>query len=164
MHSIGFATGGTRSGVGCVYAAAGQPGIPIPMPRAASRDFASWSPFVPILPIDVHDRFHDQVYMNNGFVYDDMYVGFAQILHALDDWSLDVDLAYSRDGEDWIRPPEARAILPRGEGVTWDSGRMAMLPSAPVRLGDQLLEANLEVFHPINTLAWQIKLGSYYWS
>lgn len=117
----------------------GEPGMWVRLRHTSwSPDFASWSPHVPILPIDGYDRPHDQVYMNNGFVYDDMYVGFAQILHALDDWSLDVDLAYSRDGEDWIRPPEARAILPRGEGVTWDSGRMAMLPSAPVRLGDQL--------------------------
>ena len=103
-----------------------------------SPDFASWSPFVPILPIDVHDRFHDQVYMNNGFVYGDMYLGFARILHARDDWSMDVDLAYSRDGEAWIRPPEGRAILPRGEGVAWDSGRVGVFPSPPVRVGARL--------------------------
>ena len=103
-----------------------------------SPDFVSWSPFVPILPIDEHDRPHDQIYMNNGYVYDDMYLGFARILHAHDDWSLDIDLAYSRDGEEWIRPPAARCILPRGVGDTWDSGRMAMFPSAPLRAGDRL--------------------------
>ena len=103
-----------------------------------SPDFVSWSPFVPILPIDEYDRPHDQIYMNNGYVYDDMYLGFARILHAHDDWSLDIDLAYSRDGEEWIRPPAARCILPRGAGDAWDSGRMAMFPSAPIREGDRL--------------------------
>ena len=103
-----------------------------------SPDFASWSPHVPILPIDGEDRPRDQVYMNNGFVSDDMYLGFAQILHALDDWALDIDLACSRDGEDWQRPAAARGILPRGEGDARDSGRMAMFPSPPVREGDEL--------------------------
>ena len=103
-----------------------------------SPDFVSWSPFVPILPIDQHDRPHDQIYMNNGFVYDDMYLGFARILHGQTDWSMDIDLAYSRDGEEWIRPPEGRGILPRGEGTAWDSGRMAVFPAAPVREGDRL--------------------------
>ena len=104
-----------------------------------SPDFVSWSPFVPILPIDEHDRPNDQIYMNNGFVYDDMYLGFARILHAHDDWSMDIDLAYSRDGEGWIRPSEARGILPRAsEGETWDSGRVAVFPSGPIRNGDRL--------------------------
>jgi hypothetical protein len=117
----------------------GQPGTWVRLRHTCfSPDFASWSPHVPILPIDEHDRTRDQIYMNNGFVYDDMYVGFAQILHALDDWALDIDLAYSRDGEEWIRPPEARQILPRGEGTAWDSGRMAMFPSAPVRQGERM--------------------------
>ena len=117
----------------------GEPGMWVRLRHTCwSPDFASWSPHVPILPIDEDDRPHDQVYMNNGFVYDDMYVGLAQILHALDDWSMDVDLAYSRDGEDWIRPPEGRTILPRGEGTAWDSGRMAMFPSAPLRVGSRL--------------------------
>ena len=103
-----------------------------------SPDFSTWSPFVPILPIDQDDRPHDQVYMNHGFVYGDMYLGFAQILHALDDWSMDVDLAYSRDGGEWIRSPQARAILPRGAGTAWDSGRMAVFPSAPLPVEDRL--------------------------
>lgn len=103
-----------------------------------SPDFVSWSPFVPILPIDEHDRPNDQIYMNNGYVYDDMYLGFARILHALDDWSLDVDLTYSRDGDEWVRPPESRGVLPRGEGNAWDSGRMAVFPSAPIREGNRL--------------------------
>ena len=95
----------------------GEPGTWVRLRHTCwSPDFASWSPHAPILPIDGHDRPRDQVYMNNGFVYDDMYVGFAQILHALDDWSMDLDLACSRDGEEWTRPPEARRILPRGGG------------------------------------------------
>ena len=111
----------------------GEPGTWVRLRHTCwSPDFASWSPHVPILPIDGHDRPRDQVYMNNGFVYDDMYVGFAQILHALDDWSMDLDLACSRDGEEWLRPPGARCIIPRGEGTAWDSGRMAIFPSAPV--------------------------------
>ena len=111
----------------------GEPGTWVRLRHTCwSPDFASWSPHVPILPIDGHDRPRDQVYMNNGFVYDDMYLGFAQILHALDDWSMDLDLACSRDGEEWLRPPGARCIVPRGEGTAWDSGRMAILPSAPV--------------------------------
>ena len=111
----------------------GEPGTWVRLRHTCwSPDFASWSPHVPILPIDEHDRPRDQVYMNNGFVYDDMYLGFAQILHALDDWSMDLDLACSRDGEEWLRPPGARCIIPRGEGTAWDSGRMAIFPSAPV--------------------------------
>ena len=116
-----------------------QPGMWVRLRQTCwSPDFASWSPHVPILPIDEDDRPHDQVYMNNGFVCDDMYVGFAQMLHALDDWSLDIDLVYSRDGEDWQRPVAARRFLPRGEGTSWDSGRMAVFPSPPVREGDLL--------------------------
>ena len=103
-----------------------------------SPDFASWSPTVPILPIDEHDRPEDQVYQNAGFVYGDLYLSFVRVLHALDDWSQDIDLAHSRDGEEWARPPEARRILPRGEGDAWDSGMLAVFPSPPVRVGDRL--------------------------
>lgn len=117
----------------------GEPGMWVRLRHTCwSPDFASWSPPVPILPIDDRDRPHDQVYMNNGFVYDDQYIGFAQILHALDDWSLDLDLACSRDGQTWVRPPAARGILPRGAGMAWDSGRLALFPSAPVRQGGRL--------------------------
>ena len=117
----------------------GRPGTWVRLRHTCwSPDFASWSPHVPILPIDENDRLRDQVYMNNGFVCDDMYVGFAQILHALDDWSVDIDLVYSRDGEEWQRPVAARRILPRGEGTSWDSGRLAMFPSPPVREDDLL--------------------------
>ena len=59
--------------------------------------------------------------MNNGFVYDDMYLGFAQILHALDDWALDIDFACSRDGEEWQR---AAGDVPLAPGA---GGRRAVL-------------------------------------
>ena len=103
-----------------------------------SKDFASWSPFVPILHVGPDDLPGDQVYMNTGFVYGDLYLGFVRMYHAGGDGSLDVDLAYSRDGEHWIRPPEARAAVPRGEGLAWDSGQVSVFPSPPIRLGDRL--------------------------
>ncbi len=104
-----------------------------------SDDFVNWSEAKFILPTDDDDPPDVQFYNNTGFLYGDMYLGFLYVYHVDTTGTIDMQLIWSRDGDDWRRAFDRTPILPNGVADRdWDMGCHAMFTNPPIRMGDEL--------------------------
>lgn len=74
-----------------------------------------------------HEGYHTQFYGMPIFRYEGMLIGLLQVFRCTDganssDGSVDVQLAYSRDGKHWHRAEDRTTVLERGDKGTWDWG------------------------------------------
>jgi hypothetical protein len=109
--------------------------------RAASADFAHFSPLELVLAADAQDPPNSNLY--NAAVtrlpgVANVYLQFPS-LYRRDPASdtLDIRLAVSRDGVHWTYPDQGQAFIPLGEAGAWDSGSLYM-GQGLVTVGDEL--------------------------
>ncbi len=104
-----------------------------------SDDFVNWTKPRFILPTDDNDPPDVQFYNNTGFAYGDLYLGFLYIYHVNTTGTIDMQLIWSSDGENWNRAFDRTPILPCGASERdWDMGCHAMFTNPPIRMGDEL--------------------------
>jgi len=107
-----------------------------------STDFERWTSPSVILKPDDQDPPDLQIYGCSGFNYEGMYLGSMDMFHSRDSGpnylTLDLQLALSRDGENWWRAGNRDTLLPIGPEGSWD--RYGVYPSntPPILMGDEL--------------------------
>lgn len=124
---------------------------------ATSADGIAWETptNAAVLTADDLDPDATQIYGMPVFPYQGMYIGLPWIYHARyikygkyspermleaqegSDRTVDVQLAWSWDLQNWTRPPARGAFIPLGPSGAWDSGQI-YTARAPVRVGEQL--------------------------
>lgn len=106
-----------------------------------SDDFLSWSTPVLMLKHDEKDPPAAELYHNNGFPYEDMYLGLLTIFHPEPKTNiyLDLQLISSRDGRKWERVGDRTPFIPVGRrDIDWDFGFNNPSSGAPIRVGNEL--------------------------
>jgi hypothetical protein len=106
-----------------------------------SQDFIHWTDPVPILAADAQDPPDVELYANNAFPYEGMYLGLMTVFHPspLDNIYLDVQLISSRDARKWQRVGDRSPFLPVGRrNIDWDFGFNSPSTGPPIRVGDEL--------------------------
>lgn len=104
-----------------------------------SDDFVHWTKPKFILPTDKDDPPDIQMYNNTGFLYGNLYLGMAYVYHVDTTGGIDMQLIWSRDGEQWQRAFDRTPILPNGvDERDWDMGCHAMFTNPPIQMGDEL--------------------------
>jgi len=140
---------------------AGWPRVNRLVARIDSEDFVLWDMTTAQVVLDTDDRDapavwtadkkdkranargrDKQFYGMTATVYQDFYIGFAQLLdetRRVPGW-MDVRLVHSFDGIEWRREPNDTPIVDsHPEFGHWDSGCISFLPTGtPVRMGDDL--------------------------
>lgn len=106
-----------------------------------SDDFVHWTPPVLMLQDDENDPPAAELYHNNGFYYEGMFLGFMTVFHPAPKTNiyLDIQLISSRDGRSWQRVGDRKPFIPVGRrDIDWDFGFNNASSGAPVRVGDEL--------------------------
>jgi hypothetical protein len=112
--------------------------------RVESPDFLTWSLTAPataqvVLTPDLNDPPGTEIYSMKVFPYEGLYIGLVQTFHATpDDSTLDIQLAVSRDGINFIRVADRATWLPLGPVAAWDRFNLSMANNDPIRVGDDL--------------------------
>lgn len=100
--------------------------------RSESIDFLNWTDIEEVITPDERDGDGTEFYYMRVLPYQGCYVGFLNIYHEFtgDDrvmegfnYTLDVQLTFSRDGRDWIRVGN-RHLFMVGTPDTWDEKRI----------------------------------------
>ena len=105
--------------------------------RSESHDLRNWSSPQPLVVPDDHwDNIDDSFYGMEQFQAGSDWIGLLNVFHMTDN-TLDIQLAYSRNGRDFERVRPGRAWLPTGNGDAWDR-YMVTICSKPVVVGDEL--------------------------
>ncbi len=105
--------------------------------QTRSADLVNWSAPQPILvPDDELDNIDDHFYLMNQYDAGGMWLGFLHLFHQTDN-TMDVQLAYSRDGRDFKRLQPGQPWLTRGGPGSWDQ-YMVNASGGPVQVGDEL--------------------------
>jgi len=106
-----------------------------------SRDGVRWSPLRVVLGPNLSDPPDTQLYGMSGMVQPDgSMVGFLFVSH----WNrgtIDIELAYSPDGESWSRVMPGHPILENGRRGSWNCGIIHVAASPFI------VENNLHVYH-----------------
>ena len=92
--------------------------------RLESSDFVNWSPSQRVFEADSKDPPETQVYGLSVIIYEGWYVGIPWLMYP--DGKIDMHLAYSRDGIDWLRPEDRTAVIACGEKGSWDGMDLRM--------------------------------------
>ena len=106
-----------------------------------SDDFIHWTPPAPMLAADAQDPPDVELYANNAFPYEGMYLGLLTVFHPspLDNIYLDLQLISSRDGRKWQRVGDRSPVIPVGRrNIDWDFGFNSPSTGPPIRVGDEL--------------------------
>jgi hypothetical protein len=105
-----------------------------------SDDLIHWSPPRFLLYPDRLDPPDRQMYGHVGFVYESMWIGVLQAMRVrATGWKqTDLQLTYSRDGRQWLRPREREPFIPLGDADDWDADYSVSCYTAPVRVNDEL--------------------------
>ena len=105
--------------------------------RSQSADLIHWSHPRPLIVIDdAQDNIDDAFYGMEQFQIGDDWLGLLNVLHQTDN-TMDVQLAYSRDGENFERVRPGQAWFNPGPAGAWDD-TMVTICSKPVLVGDEL--------------------------
>ena len=113
---------------------------------ATSDDGNVWSPYrVVLMPNLYHDEPFDEFYHLLGFRWGGCYVGYLRVYHNTPESGcppqqcIDIQLATSRDGENWQRVCPGGTFIPIGaKPGEWDFGRIAMGNGPPVCVDDKM--------------------------
>ena len=112
---------------------------------ATSDDGCVWSPYRVILTPNLYlDQPFDEFYQLHGFRWGGSYVGLLRVYHNTPQSEppprqcIDVQLATSRDGENWQRVCAGDVFIPFGRPREWDFGRIALGNGPPACVGDQM--------------------------
>lgn len=107
-----------------------------------SEDLKKWTKPVMIIKPDDQDPPTLQIYGMMAFNYEGLYLGLIDAFHShdsgLDALTVDVQLAVSRNGEDWWRAGNRQTFLPTGAENAWDRYRVYEANTPPIRVGDEL--------------------------
>ena len=104
--------------------------------RGESPDAVSWSvPEVVLVPDERDPEGATQFYGMAAFPYEDLYLGLLWVFHTDAD-TIDVQLAWSRDGRRWQRSGARNAVIEPGQAGSWDAG-MILTVQAPIVLADE---------------------------
>ena len=102
------------------------------MGRAESIDFERWTDIEEVLAPDERDGTGTEFYYMPVLPYQGGYVGFLNVYHEFTgdshplagfNYTLDVQLTYSRDGRKWTRVGDRQVFL-RGDSGAWDEKRI----------------------------------------
>jgi hypothetical protein len=105
--------------------------------RSQSADLIHWShPRPLVVPDDAVDNLDDVFYGMEQFQVGEGWLGFLNVLHQVDN-TMDVQLVYSRDGENFDRVRAGHAWLESGDADDWDAN-MVSICSKPIVVGDEL--------------------------
>ena len=105
--------------------------------RSESADMIHWSQPRPLIVLeDELDNLDDSFYGMEQIQIGDDWLGFVNVLHMTDN-TMDVQLAYSRDGCNFQRIMPGRPWLTTGDPGAWDA-TMVSICSKPIVVGDEL--------------------------
>ncbi len=120
--------------------------------QSESDDFLKWESRGVIMSADKEDPPWDQQFYNMEFMpYGDVYFGFISVYHTLPgmetkitaglDWldTVDIQLAFSRDGRSWKRAGGRGVFLPLGTGAEEFDRSMLYIMQQPLLVGDEIL-------------------------
>ena len=106
--------------------------------RAESPDLINWSDSEMVLVPDELDPV--ELYGMPVFKYEGYYFGLLQMYHSSSTATIEIQLAFSRDGKRWERLPTRDIFLDlgaqHGQGSDFDSGMV--IAGRPVLVGDEL--------------------------
>ena len=106
--------------------------------RAESPDLINWSDSEMVLVPDELDP--SELYGMPVFKYEGYYFGLLQMYHSSSSATIEIQLAFSRDGKRWERLPTRDIFLglgaQHGQGSDFDSGMV--ISGRPVLVGDEL--------------------------
>ena len=106
--------------------------------QSASHDMVHWSqPHLVLRADDEEDNMDDGFYAMAQCAYSGIHVGFLNVFHRTSN-HMDVQLVFSRDGQNWLRTNKRQTWLPLGEPGSWDQG-MVTCSSRIIESGDELL-------------------------
>jgi hypothetical protein len=107
--------------------------------RIESRDFREWTKGEIVLAADGQDPEGTEIYSMSVFPYAGIYVGCVQIFRGLpDQGNLHIQLAVSRDCENFIRVEPREPFIPEGHIGGWDRFNISLGNLPPVTVGDEL--------------------------
>jgi hypothetical protein len=118
--------------------------------RSTSPDFIHWTVPKIILKPDLEDPITDEFYGMPVVKYQGKYIGFLWVFHNSpnpvfvpaprnlhgNQQKMDTQLAFSEDGEHFIRVGDRGTFLPVGSDIRWDSGMVTV--SDMIEHGDEL--------------------------
>ncbi len=105
--------------------------------RTESRDMIHWSTPAPlVVPEHDTDNIDDEFYGMEQFQVGDDWLGLLNVLHNTDN-TMDVQLAYSRNGRDFKRIRPGQPWLGRGAEGSWNP-HMSTVCSKPIVVDDDL--------------------------
>lgn len=106
--------------------------------RSESEDLLHWSKPEMVLVPDELDPV--ELYGMPVFKYEGLYFGLLQMYYSSTKATIDIQLAFSRDGKNWERLPTREIFLglgsQHGQGADFDSGMI--ITHRPVLVGDEL--------------------------
>jgi hypothetical protein len=108
---------------------------------ARSRDLIHWTPMLDILDPDAEDPPEMEFYRMYIIPYGNLRIGLLQTFlmkPGMTGGPLEIQLAISRDLENWTRAGRRQAFIPRGEPGSWDCAHVIPTHNPPFREGDRL--------------------------
>jgi len=103
--------------------------------RSHSEDFLRWTDPELILKPDLLDDPNTELYGMSAFPYSDLYLGMLERWYGNPD-VIEVQLAWSHDGLEWLRPVNRRAFI--APTLPWNRGWNSCANTAPIQSGNQL--------------------------
>lgn len=103
-----------------------------------SKDFETWTPASLVFKVDIQDELGSEIYSMAVFPYEGIYIGLVQMFYCNPGSTrLDIQLAVSRDGQNFIRAGNRETFIPLGGIGAWDRYNNAVC-NLPVVRGDEL--------------------------
>lgn len=112
--------------------------------RVESDDFLTWDLTEPVsAPVvmtpDACDPIGTEIYSMHVFPYESVFIGLIQVFHNHPEKCyLDVQLAVSHDGVQFIRVVDRAAFIPLGGVGEWDRFNHSLANNDPIAAGDEL--------------------------
>lgn len=124
---------------------------------SVSKDFQNWSEPELILAPDEQDDVwvqnpdqRTEFYVMSGFPYGGQFLGLLSVFkltkiyesttpnQSPHDGPVEIQLVYSRDGQDWKRFEDRTPVIPIGESGSYDGGCILGVSNPPVIYGDEM--------------------------
>lgn len=112
--------------------------------HTTSKDFLHWEHTRPdsapvVMGADLKDPVASEVYGMGVFKYGDQFIGLVQhFQNRPKDTFLNIQLAVSRDGNDFTRVGDRTPFIPNGGVGDWDRFNCAVSNNPPIEVGDEL--------------------------